>query len=144
MKYLGIDYGSKRTGIAVSDERGVYAFPKKIFVTRGKLVAQVKECVIEYGAQAIILGESRDYKGVPNKVMKDILSLKKELEGLTRLPVYLELEFMTSMQAQRLDEELGGKKDMLDATAAAFILQSFLDKNLEKHPDKNVDKDTPA
>jgi len=70
--------------------------------------------------------------------------LKKELEGLTRLPVYLELEFMTSMQAQRLDEELGGKKDMLDATAAAFILQSFLDKNLEKHPDKNVDKDTPA
>jgi RNase H-fold protein (predicted Holliday junction resolvase) len=49
---------------------------------------------------------------------------------------------MTSMQAERLDGELGGKKDMLDATAAAFILQSFLDK-LEKlgtpdTSDKNV------
>jgi RNase H-fold protein (predicted Holliday junction resolvase) len=74
--------------------------------------------------------------------MKDVLSFKKELEGLTRLPVYLEPEFMTSMQAERLDGELGGKKDMLDATAAAFILQSFLDK-LEKlgtpdTSDKNV------
>jgi putative Holliday junction resolvase len=142
MKYLGIDYGSKRTGIAVSDERGAYAFPKKVFVTSGKLAAQVKECVIEYGVQAIVLGESRDYKGLPNKVMKDVLSFKKELEGLTRLPVYLEPEFMTSMQAERLDGELGGKKDMLDATAAAFILQSFLDK-LEKlgtpdTSDKNV------
>ena len=156
MKYLGIDYGSKRTGIAVSDEYGAYAFPKRVFVTSGKLPMQVKDCVAEYGAQAIVIGESRDYKGLSNKIMKDVLSLKKDLEGLMSLPVYLEPEFMTSMQAERLDRELGGKSSggesgkkfvgkegMLDATAAAFILQSFLDK-LDKNMSKSMDKHKPA
>jgi RNase H-fold protein (predicted Holliday junction resolvase) len=123
----------------------------------------VNKCVIEYAVQAIILGDSRDYKGVPNKIMKDVLSFKKELEGLTRLPVYLEPEFMTSMQAERLDRELGGKSssgkenknskdNMLDATAAAFILLSFLDKHSNEHSDehsdehsnKHLDKNKPA
>ncbi len=135
MKYIGIDYGSKRTGVAVSDETGHFAFPKKVFVTSGRLAGDVALCVKEFAAKAIVLGESRDYSGAPNKIMKDILSFKKELEGLTRLPVYLEAEFMTSMQAERLQKDLGGTKEgMLDAGAAAFILQSFLDKkNLDQN-----------
>src|SRR5271165_1409493 len=110
MKYLGIDYGSKRTGVAVSDENASFAFPKKVFVTSPRLAVEIGKCVTEYGAGAITLGESFDYNGAPNKINEDILSFKKELEGLTRLPVYLEREFMTSMQAERLQNDLGGKK----------------------------------
>ena len=139
MRLLGIDYGTKKTGIAVSDETGQFAFPKRVFTTGNGLVARVFDCVKEFAVEGIVIGESHDYQGKPNKIMNDVLSFKKELEGVTKLPVYLEPEYMTSAQAERLQKELGGKKvkkggdstgelDMLDATAAAFILQSFLDK----------------
>lgn len=124
MKYLGIDYGSKRVGIALSDEEGGMAFPREVIPNNKKLISGIADLCREYNVGAIVLGESLNYKMEQNVIMKEIVPFKKTLEEATNLPVYFEQEFMTSAAAERLQ----GKGEKLDASAAALILQSYLDK----------------
>lgn len=72
----------------------------------------------------VVMGESRDYQGQINTIMWQIEGFKKQLETIG-FKVEYEPEFMTSVQAGRIT----GENDMLDASAAAIILQSYLDKN---------------
>ncbi|HVS79371.1 MAG TPA: Holliday junction resolvase RuvX [Candidatus Paceibacterota bacterium] len=123
MRYLGIDFGSKRVGIAVSDEEGTMAFPKAVLENTSDLAAAVKKICEENGVEKIILGESKNYRGEYNPIMEKGFVFKEELARETGLPVELEPEFLTSAQAER-----GSSPDMLDAGAAALILQSFLDR----------------
>ncbi len=123
MKCIGIDYGSKNVGIAVGDSEHGLAFPKAVLANSSRLLAEIKEIVTQEGAGKIILGESQDFKGVDNPIMKKILSFKKDLEDDLKIPVILHPEFMTSAEAERLQ----GKNDMIDASAAALILKSFFD-----------------
>lgn len=119
---MGIDYGSKRVGIALSDETGTIAVPKAVLPNNRFLFSEVKNLCEGYDVSAIIIGESKDFKGNPNPIMKDALLFKGELERDLQLPVHLEPEFMTSHQAAREQ----GDHALLDASAAAIILQSFL------------------
>ncbi len=73
------------------------------------------------------MGDSRDFKGNPNPIMKDVDFFKGELERELHLPVFLEPEFMTSQQAEREQ----GATALLDASAAAIILQSYLDREIK-------------
>ena len=135
MKYLGIDYGTKRIGVAVSDDEGRVAFPLSIVSSGPKALSEIVELSKKNRAQKIILGESRDLKGIANPVMEDIEQFKKDLEELSGLPVAYEQEFLTSAAAARqyTPEEKTRKpvpsQEKLDAAAAALILQSYLDKN---------------
>ena len=122
-KYLGIDYGEKRVGIAISDIEGKVAFPKVVLENNFELLQKISGLCKESEVGTIVIGESKDYKGEDNKINPKILSFKKELASL-KLPIFLEPEFMTSMQV----EKNFGKTDMLDASAASIILQTFLDK----------------
>jgi putative Holliday junction resolvase len=124
MRYMGIDYGTKRVGIAISDEGGEFALPFIVLNNSKDLVKEIVSIAKENKIEEIIMGESKDYKGKPNAIMPQVLNLKKDLEK-KKLTVTLEPEFMTSENAERFQ----GKHDMLDASAAALILQSFLDKN---------------
>ncbi len=126
MRLLGIDFGRKRVGIAMSDEEQKIAFPKVVHPNDKKLVERITEYCKENSIAGIVLGESKNYKGEDNSVMKDILKFKKELEEKISLPVFMELEFMTSAEAEKMRADDGAK--MLDASAAAIILQSYLDK----------------
>ena len=123
MKYIGIDYGKKRVGLAVSDEAGQFALPKEVLANDEKLIQAIYSLAKEVGAEAIIIGDSKDYKGKDNLIMEKIAPFKGELEALG-LQVVFEPEFMTSFAAQRFQ----GKNALHDASAAALILQSFLDK----------------
>lgn len=125
---MGIDYGEKRVGIAVSDREGKVAFPKMVLENDDELLEKVSDFCKENSIEAIVLGESRNYKGEENKINKEILSFKEKLAAETKLPAYLEPEFMTSMQV----EKTFGKTEMIDASAAAIILQTFLDKEKNK------------
>ncbi len=120
---MGIDYGSKRIGIANSDEAGQFAIPFVVIKNSENSIKEILEIAEKNFIKEIIMGESKNYKGEANKILPESLNFKKELEakGYT---VHLELEFMTSVNAERFQ----GKNDMLDASAAALILQSFLDK----------------
>ena len=131
MKYLGIDYGTKRIGVAVSDDGGKLAFPLKVVATGPAALSELALLAKEKAVGGIVIGESRDFKDRPNAVMKDIELMKRDLAELTGLPVEYELEFMTSVQAERQGKDKrgeGAKASDLDASAAALILQSYLDR----------------
>jgi putative Holliday junction resolvase len=123
VRILAIDYGSKRVGIALSDENRRFALPLTVISNTPKLAAEVAKIALQHGAGEIVLGESRNYKGKPNEIHADSLDFKKKLEG-RGLAVHFEPEFMTSAQAERLQ----GKSGQIDASAAALILQSYLDR----------------
>lgn len=126
-KLLGIDFGRKRVGIALSDEGRKIAFPKAVYLNDKKLLKRIENFCAENSVGGIVLGESKNYKGEDNPVMEDILKFKTELETKTSLPVFLEPEFMSSSEAEKMRAE-GDNKEMLDASAAAIILQSYLNK----------------
>jgi putative Holliday junction resolvase len=122
-RIIGIDYGTKRIGVAISDEGGQFAFPLEVVENSKDLVADIEKIVTSAGTKEIVLGESKNYKGEANTIFAESLEFKKQLESHGFI-VHLEPEFMTSAHAERFQ----GKTDMTDASAAALILQSFLDK----------------
>lgn len=126
-RLLGIDFGRKRVGIALSDEDRKIAFPKFVYSNDKKLVGRIAEYCKENSVAGIVLGESKNFKGEDNPVMKDILKFKKIVEAETSLPIFMEPEFMTSSEAVKMRAE-GDSGEMLDASAAAVILQSYLGK----------------
>jgi len=126
-RLLGIDFGRKRVGVALSDEGRKIAFPKTVYSNDKKLVWQIANYCEENSVVGIALGESKNFKGADNPIMKDILKFKTEIEKAASLPVYMEPEFMTSSEAEKMRAE-GDSGEMIDASAAAIILQSYLDK----------------
>ena len=131
MRYLGVDYGTKRVGLALSDVEGKMAFPLRTVAVGSRLVPQVISIIKEEKVDAVVLGDSRDFEGKENPLMRRVHSFRKELEEGIDAPIYFEPELFTSQEAQRIQ----GKVPKLDASAAALILQSFLDKqiNMQHH-----------
>ncbi|MBX4191963.1 Holliday junction resolvase RuvX [Candidatus Parcubacteria bacterium] len=132
MRHLGIDYGTTRVGVALSDEEGRLAFPLEVIESGPKALSRVVELAQTNNVQKVVIGESRNFKNEPNLVMEDIEQFKKDLEELSHLPVDYQQEFFTSTQAARQFEPDGSRKEnpsqkKLDASAAALILQSYLD-----------------
>lgn len=123
MKYLGIDYGSKRVGIAISNEDENFAFPLTILDNSKDLVFKISEICAKNSIGEIVVGESKNYNQKDNEIMKEINPFVERLERELQIPVYMHPEFMTSQEAERLQ----GKNDMHDASAAALILKSYLD-----------------
>jgi len=141
MKYLGIDYGSKKIGLAISDEEGILAFPYKIIKNDLELLDVVHNICGEEGASAIVLGESCDLSNNPNKIMGSIEEFKQNLEAELGIPIYYEKEFMTSIfargsdgketnNARKVKQKYKGK---IDDSAAALILQRFLDRKSQNN-----------
>ena len=133
MKYLGIDYGSKRIGVAVSDDTGSIAFPLTIVAAGPAALEEVADIARVNNVEVIVIGESLNLNGEKNEVMEDIEQFKADIAELSGLPVEYEREFFSSAQAARQFAPDGSRKknpsqDKLDAAAAALILQSYLDK----------------
>jgi putative Holliday junction resolvase len=136
MRYLGIDYGAKRVGVAISDEDGSMAFPYKIIPNDMELVDTIHNICGTEEVSAIVLGESHDLSGKPNKIMGSIEEFKRNIEAELDLPVYFQKEFMTSIFARGNDgkkendarKTKKGKDIKIDDSAAAIILQRYLDK----------------
>jgi putative Holliday junction resolvase len=124
-RFLGLDYGTKKVGIALSDEEGKLAFPCGVTPNTSALVEKIREICEKENIGTVIIGESRDFGGKPNPLMKKIIPFKKKLEYALGLPIFFEPEFLTSKQARNIQEGSA----LTDASAAAIILQSFLDKN---------------
>ena len=124
MKYLGIDYGTRQVGIAKSDDHGLLAFPHTIFENKKTLISNIREILTREHITAIVLGDSSDSAGKPNKIMPDIIAFKKSLEKEIGVNVYFEPEFFTSIEA----EKMKGHDAQSDARAAALILQRYLDR----------------
>lgn len=124
MKIIGIDFGSKRVGISVADSDAGIAFPKTVLHRNADFDNLFKKLCTEEGVELIVLGESKNFKMEDNVIMKEIMEFKGWVETELKLKVEMQPEFMTSAQAVH-DQ---GQNDMLDASAATIILQSYLDK----------------
>ncbi|MBI4117961.1 MAG: pre-16S rRNA-processing nuclease YqgF [Parcubacteria group bacterium] len=125
MRYMGIDYGSRKTGVALSDDEGTIAFPHSVVPTDRNLLGKIVDITSTEGVRHIIIGESISYSKRENPIMEKIRQFKTELESKTGLPVSFESEMFTSAEAKRYQ----GEREDLDASAAALILQHFIDKN---------------
>jgi len=124
MKLLGIDYGSKKVGVAISDEEGTMAFPRYVLQNDNRLVEKISKICDTEKITEVVIGRSLNYKGQPNNIMVKITEFKEDLEKGKKLKVHLEDEFLTSAEAARIQ----GNVEMLDASAAAIILRSYMEK----------------
>lgn len=125
MKILGIDYGAKNIGIAISDEEQRIAFPKVVLKNDATFFSLLKEIIEKEDVLRIVLGESKDFKMKDNPIMKDVEKFKKDLNEKIGLEIVMFPEILTSHQAAKM---MGEKNKMIDASAAAIILQSYLDR----------------
>ncbi|MDQ5969326.1 MAG: putative pre6S rRNA nuclease [Patescibacteria group bacterium] len=129
MRYLGIDFGSKRVGVAISDETNSFAFPLKVIENSTDIVEDIVVLCKENRVSEVVVGESRDFSQKNNKIMEEIIPFVEKLKEKIGLPVRMHPEFLTSQEAERLQ----GKNEMHDASAAALILKSFLDLKNNKN-----------
>jgi len=146
MRFLGIDYGTKRIGIAISDENGSLAFPKEIVLNDLNTFKRIGDIIKGDKIEEIVVGESVDFSGQLNALSARIEIFISELKEKFKLPIHKQKEFLTSVEARKSKDN---KKDFnqkqshsklkqkksgrIDASAAALILQRYLDKiNLKK------------
>ena len=136
MKYVGIDYGSKRIGVAVSDETATLAFPLGTVAAGDKALGEMLDIIKENEVGIVVIGESRNFKREKNPIMKDIEKFAEALQA-NHVAVVFEPEFLTSVQATRHEEKshrphqrerAHTNTEQVDASAAALILQSYLDR----------------
>lgn len=124
-KYLGIDYGSKKIGIAISDEEGKFAFPFSIIQNKDKekSLKNILNLLEEKKIKDIVMGESLNLKGQENKIFKEVKDFAELLKTKTSTKIYFEKEWLSTIEARRFDDRKNA-----DDGAAAIILQRFLDK----------------
>ncbi|MEK7630590.1 MAG: Holliday junction resolvase RuvX [Patescibacteria group bacterium] len=123
-RFLGIDYGGKRVGLALSDDAGTMAFPHKIIENTKRLVDDIGDLVKKEEIACIVVGLPRALGDMHDTDMTaTVRAFAKDLESLG-LPVELEDEFLSSSEVTRQ----GGTKGAIDASAAAIILQSYLER----------------
>ena len=141
MRFLGIDYGTKRIGVAVSDDEAILAFPKEIVLNDANTFKRLGEIIEKEKISEIVVGESVDFSGRLNVLSARVELFIKDLEEKFRIPIHKQKEFLTSMEARkskdnkkiltqsqahsRLKQIKSGR---IDASAAALILQRYLDK----------------
>ncbi len=130
---LGIDFGSQRMGLAISDETGVIALPLPTVAIRGARHARqaVAEICIARAVQKIVLGLPLDMQGRTGPAAEAVLHFAAQLREDTALPVETWDERLSTSMAERM--LIGGnvrrarRRDLRDQVAAQIILQSYLD-----------------
>ena len=132
MRYLAIDYGRKRTGLAVCDAAETLAAPLAVLTVRqGHLVSEILEIIKREAIEAAVLGLPLNMDGSEGAQAKLIRQFARELQKHTDIPIHFHDERLTSFEAEKklsaVDLTRKKKKKWLDAVAAAAILQSFLD-----------------
>ena len=126
MRYLGIDYGLKRIGIAVSDEDGKLAFPAGVITDHGiSMVAkEIGKRIKKEHIRVIVVGLPIGLDGKETKQTAITRRFITLLKKTVTIPIETENEMFTS----RMTIGLGMKGGHRDASSAAIILQSYLDK----------------
>ncbi len=126
MRLLGIDYGTKRVGIALTDEGGRMAFPHSVLPNDAMLLKEIERIVTERKVEKIVIGHSLGRKGEANPVHEAVESLIQDLTLSIGVPIELEPEQYTTQEAVRIQ----GRNTLVDASAATIILNSYLSKHL--------------
>ena len=134
---MGLDLGSKRIGVAISDESGVVATPLLTIIRKGDTqdVKAIGEVISEYGVRGIVLGLPIDLEGKETPASRQVRQLALELERALGLPIRYWDERFSTVQAERVlisaNMRRNRRKQVIDQVAATLILQTFLDAHCE-------------
>lgn len=121
---MGIDFGLKRIGVALSDEKNKFALPRGVLLNDKNIVVVLQKIMDIEQITDVVIGESKNYAGKENQIMKKARIFAKKIETAGRVRIHWEPEFLTSAEAARIQ----GATETLDASAAALVLKSFLEK----------------
>ena len=149
MRILGLDYGSKTVGVAVSDPLGVTAQRLETIWRKQenklrRTLAQVEELVKEYEIEKIVLGYPKNMNNTVGERAEKALEFGEMLKKRTGLEVIMWDERPTTVSADRTLMEAGvrreNRKEYLDGIAAVFILQGYLDSLKMYHKGDSMEK----
>ena len=136
-RIIGIDYGRKRVGVAVSDPLGIFASALDT-VQSAKIIEYLKKYAENEKVVLFVVGYPINMDGVPSEAAKDVdIFLKHIAKAFPDIPVALEDERFTSVLAHRamidggMKKQDRRKKESVDKISAAIILQSYLDKKIK-------------
>ena len=132
MRYLAIDYGSKRTGLAICDHAETVASPLAVVQGQKELLKKIAEVIKTENVEAIVVGLPLNMDDSQGPQVKLVFKFAEQLEKELDVPIYFQDERLSSFRAE---EKLsaaqftrGKKKKRLDAVAAAEILEAFLEE----------------
>ena len=134
MRFMGLDFGEKRVGVALSDSLGIMASALTVIETNTKadLLEQITALAQEYEVERIIIGLPRSLDGSIGPQAKKVQDFIKSLSEHTVIPVIEWDERFSTVDAERVLVEAGVKRDKRkkhrDSVAAAYILQGYLDR----------------
>ncbi len=136
MRIMGLDFGSKTVGVAVSDPllitaQGVEIIRRKEENKLRQTHARIEELIEEYGVGTLVLGLPKNMNATVGERVAKTMEFKENLERRTGLNVILWDERLTTVAADKAMMEAGirreHRKDYVDMIAATFILQGYLD-----------------
>lgn len=142
MRIMGLDFGSKTVGVAISDEllltaQGIEIIRRKDENKLRQTLARIEELIVEYGVEEIVLGLPKNMNATEGIRVELTNEFKEKLERRTGLTVHTWDERLTTVAADKVMIEAGirreKRKDYVDMIAATLILQGYLDylKNKE-------------
>ncbi len=136
MRIMGLDYGTKTVGVAVSDALMITAQPIETITRKSanklrQTLARIETIIEEYGVERIVLGYPKNMNNTIGERAEACEALKEDLERRTGLEVILWDERMTTMESERILMAGGvrreNRKAVIDQMAAVLILQSYMD-----------------
>ena len=134
-RLMGLDYGEKRVGVALSDPLLTFAYPFTTLQNDPELLANLSKIIIEKKIKKIILGLPSERFKSSNKLAEKVKKLKEEIESNNKIEVVLwDEEYSSLIAKEKIVESVSKKskrknKELLDQHSAAIILQEFLDSN---------------
>lgn len=136
-RYLGLDYGEKRVGVAVSDPLGMLAHGKETIIVKSQkqLLAEIENLINEYDIQKIVLGLPLRLSGEESEKSAAVRKFGERLASTFNILVdYLD-ERLTSVQVHGILHQMGKKpskhKARVDQMSAQLILQTYLDREIK-------------
>ena len=141
MRIMGLDFGSKTVGVAISDEllltaQGIEIIRRKDENKLRQTLARIEELIVEYGVEEIVLGLPKNMNATEGLRVELTNEFKEKLERRTGLTVHTWDERLTTVAADKAMIEAGirreKRKDYVDMIAATLILQGYLDYRKNK------------
>lgn len=133
-RILGIDFGLRRVGFAVSDELHVLATPLEVYKTKSmrQTIDRTAELCKKYSVGLVVIGLPLSMNGEGSPASARVKAFASVVERVTGLPVALKDERLSTVEGYELLAEVGYKKnaaDVIDSVSAELILQSYLDSD---------------
>jgi len=132
MRYLAIDLGKKRTGLAVCDPTETIVSPLEVISEKGELFEEIKRLTTMEKIDGVVIGLPLNMDGTAGPQAKAVKKFARQLKKQIKIPVHFQDERLSSFAAEEKLKEIEiskkAKKERLDALAAAGILEAFLER----------------